>query len=364
MRNFTPDGSGRSPLARLPEFVHTTCPNCGSPAERETDTMGGFACSSWYFLRFASPHYAQGPFDPKALRYWLPVDLYVGGAEHAVLHLLYARFWTKVMADTGLVPFREPFSKLLNQGQMHGVDGARMSKSRGNVVTPDSIIESYGADTLRIYVMFMAPFDQDAVWSTDGLLGAWRFLTRIWTLFEDTYSKSASCKKPDKELLAELHKTIRTVEERISEFRFNTMVSTLMEFANVLVERWRSGDWQTATYHESLETLLLLLAPAAPYISDELWRLTGHPGSIHWQSWPAWRAELTVDALVEVPVQVDGRLRDVIEIPADASQEQARLAALDREHIRQQLIGREVVQVIYKPGKIISLVTRMVSRLE
>jgi leucyl-tRNA synthetase len=363
MQNFTPDGSGRSPLGRLPEFVDTTCPRCGGSAERETDTMGGFACSSWYFLRFASPHFEQGPFDPQAVRYWLPVDLYVGGAEHAVLHLLYARFWIRVMADAGLVTFREPFSKLLNQGQMHGSDGYRMSKSRGNVVTPDSIVEMNGADALRIYVMFMAPFDQDAVWNTDGLLGAWRFINRVWTLFLETFEESVVYSGQDETLLTELHKTIRAVEERIIEFRFNTMISTLMEFVNILADRWRSGAWKTSAYHEALETLLLLLAPAAPYMSDELWRITGHAGSIHQQSWPVWEAALTVETMVQVPVQVDGKLREVIEIPADASQEQAREVALQKERIRQQLNGREVTQVVYKPGKIISIVTRQARSL-
>ena len=190
MEDFQPDGSGRSPLARLPEFVNTTCPQCGGPARRETDTLGGFACSSWYFLRFTSPHYDDGPFDPAAMRYWMPVDLYVGGAEHAVLHLLYARFWTKVMADAGLVPFREPFPKLMSQGQLIGLDGQRMSKSRGNVITPDSMVEAYGADALRIYEMFMAPFEQDIAWSVEGINGARRFVNRIWALVHETYHGS------------------------------------------------------------------------------------------------------------------------------------------------------------------------------
>ncbi len=190
MDDFQPDGSGRSALARLPGFLNTICPVCGGPAQRETDTMGGFACSSWYFLRFASPDYHQGPFDPQAVQYWLPVDLYVGGAEHAVLHLLYARFWTRVLADAGLVNFREPFTKLLNQGQLLAPDGNRMSKSRGNVITPDSMVEIHGADALRIYELFMAPFDQDIRWSTDGIHGASRFLNRIWNLYVETFTGS------------------------------------------------------------------------------------------------------------------------------------------------------------------------------
>jgi leucyl-tRNA synthetase len=357
MRNFAPDGSGQSPLARLPDFVHTRCPSCGGAARRETDTMGGFACSSWYFLRFASPHYERGPFDPHAVRYWLPVDLYVGGAEHAVLHLLYARFWVKVMADAGLIPFREPFAKLLNQGQLLGPDGKRMSKSRGNVITPDSIVETVGADALRLYVMFMAPFDQDAAWSADGISGAWRFVNRVWGLFGETFALSAGCQEEDPALLRRLHQTIRKVEERIEGLRFNTMVSTLMEFANFLGERQRLDQWKTATYHQSLETLLLLLAPSAPYVADELWRLTGRAGSVHQQRWPVWDAELAREELVQIPVQVDGRLREVLEIPAGAPEAEVVEAALKLERISQPLAGRSITKTIYVPGKILNIVT-------
>jgi leucyl-tRNA synthetase len=218
MADFQPDGSGRSPLARLPEFVHTSCPICGGPAERETDTMGGFACSAWYYLRFTSPHFDQGPFEPAAMRYWMPVDLYVGGAEHAVLHLLYARFWTHVLADAGLVPFREPFQKLLNQGQLMGPDGQRMSKSRGNVITPDSMVETYGADALRAHELFMAPFDQDVAWSVDGISGARRFLNRTWNLFSETYFEGEASSGMDADLERKLHQTIRRVSQRIEAF--------------------------------------------------------------------------------------------------------------------------------------------------
>lgn len=356
MENFQPDGSGRSPLARLPEFVNTTCPQCGGPAQRETDTMGGFACSSWYFLRFTSPHYHSGPFEPQAMRYWMPVDLYVGGAEHAVLHLLYARFWTKVMADAGLVPFREPFAKLLNQGQLLGPDGQRMSKSRGNVITPDSMVETFGADALRIYEMFMAPFDQDIAWSADGINGARRFLNRIWSLYADTYLPGASAKGEDVELRRSLHKTIRYVGERIDGFRFNTMISALMEFANTLADRQRTETWRTATYHQALETLMVLLAPAAPHIADELWQLTGHTGSVHQQAWPAWDGELARDELIEVPIQVDGRLRDVVEVTRQASQEEVYQQALAQPKIQQHLAGRKVAKVFYVPAKVLNIV--------
>jgi len=358
MMNFAPDGSGRSPLQRLPGFVQTVCPGCKGPAQRETDTMGGFACSSWYFLRFTSPLYGQGPFDPQAMRYWMPVDLYVGGAEHAVLHLLYARFWTKALADAGFLPFREPFSKLINQGQLLGADGARMSKSRGNVITPDSIVESHGADALRIYEMFMAPFEQDVAWSMEGISGAARFLNRVWTLIGDSYYQSAAFTGDDPQLTRVLHKTIRRIEERIERFRFNTMVSTLMEFVNHLSDLQRADQWQTATFHQALETLILLLAPAAPHIASSLWELTGHEGCVHRQDWPVWDADLARAEVVQIPIQVDGRRRDVLEAAPEAAMEVVREAALRLERVRQQLDGRIVDHVVYVPGRIMNIVTR------
>jgi leucyl-tRNA synthetase len=360
MDHFAPDGSGRSSLARLPEFVNTCCPQCGKAARRETDTMGGFACSSWYFLRFTSPHYDQGPFDPQAMRYWMPVDLYVGGAEHAVLHLLYARFWVKVIADAGLVPFREPFSKLMNQGQLMGPDGMRMSKSRGNVITPDVMVKAYGADALRIYEMFMAPFDQDIAWSTEGILGSRRFLTRFWNLFRQTYHGSAMTAEKDESLERELHKTIRRVTERIEGFRFNTMISALMEFVNILSERRRTGHWRTATFHTSLETMLVLMAPAAPHITEELWHMSGHSGSVHQQPWPTWDVDLGRDENDEVAVQVDGKVRMVIAIPVNAAQEEVEQQAMASSRIKPFLAGREVVKVIYVPGRVLNIVTRPV----
>lgn len=362
MKDFQPDGSGRSPLARLPEFVNTACPQCGGPAQRETDTMGGFACSSWYFLRFASPHDQEGPFDPAALRYWLPVDLYVGGAEHATLHLLYARFWTRALADAGLLPFREPFSRLMNQGQLIAPDGRRMSKSRGNVITPDSMVEAYGADALRLYEMFMAPFEQDIAWSADGINGARRFVNRIWALVLETYAGSGSAREDDPALERQRQRAIRRVSERIEGFRFNTMVSTLMEYVNVLVERQRSGAWRTATFHRSLETLLVLLAPGAPHVAEELWQRTGHKGSLQRQPWPAWDPELARDELAEVAVQVDGRLRAVISVAADAGKDEVVALAKAQAVIQPHLAGREIVKVVFVPGRILNLVTRPLPR--
>jgi len=358
MEDFKPDGSGRSPLARLPEFVNTACPQCGGKAQRETDTMGGFACSSWYFLRFTSPHYQAGPFEPEAMRYWMPVDLYVGGAEHATLHLLYSRFWTKVMADTGLVPFREPFPHLASQGQLMAPDGQRMSKSRGNVITPDSIVKKYGADALRVYELFMAPFEQDVDWTTEGINGAHRFVKRVWNLFGEAYFTSSAAADTDPDLERLLHKTIRHATERIEGFRFNTVISSLMEFVNALSERRRTDRWQTKTFRHSLDTLLVLLAPMAPHIAEELWELTGHKGSVHQQPWPAWDEELAREEISQVAIQVDGKLRQVIEVPIDASQAEVEEEALRQPRVQQHLSGRAIQKVIYVQGKILNIVTR------
>jgi len=357
MENFLPDGSGKSPLARVPDFFNIPCPNCGRPAQRETDTMGGFACSSWYFFRFTSPDYNEGLFDQVAMQYWMPVDLYVGGAEHAVLHLLYSRFWVRVMADAGLVPFREPFIRLLSQGQMMGPDGLRMSKSRGNVVNPDEIVESYGADALRIYELFMAPFDQDVDWNTDGMNGAWRFLNRVWNLYADTYARSADAKGRNPDIEQRLHTTIRQVTARIQGFRFNTMVSVLMEFVNFLKDRQAGVSMQTASYNQALTTLLLLLAPAAPHICEELWHLTGHSGSVHQQDWPNWDPELVQETTIQLPVQVNGRLRDVIELPVDVDEQVVTQTALMQEKIQPHITGREIMRLVYVPGKVLNIIT-------
>jgi leucyl-tRNA synthetase len=357
MEDFAPDGTGRAPLARLPEFVRTSCPVCDGPARRETDTMGGFACSSWYFLRFTSPDTHTAPFDPQAMRYWMPVDLYVGGAEHAVLHLLYARFWTMFLADEGQLPFREPFSSLRNQGQLLGPDGQRMSKSRGNVVTPDEMVATFGADALRVYEMFMAPFEQDVSWSAKGINGSRRFLNRIWKLYGITHQASRHASGEDASLRRLTHQTVLRVSERIETFRLNTMISALMEFVNALTDRLRQERWRTADYHQALETLLLLLAPSVPHLAEELWALTGHSGSVHSQPWPVWDPELAWEEQIEIAVQVDSRVRAVVDVPAQAGQDEVLEKALANPKVSQHLAGRRVAQIFFVPGRIINLVT-------
>ncbi len=260
------------------------------------------------------------------------------------------------MADAGLVSFDEPFTKLLNQGQLLALDGRRMSKSRGNVITPDRIVAKFGADALRVYELFMAPFDQDIAWSTEGMYGSRRFLNRVWSLFSAAYRASAADEGDDLDLGHKLHRTIRHVSQRLEEFRFNTLISALMEFVNVLTELQQSGAWHTATFHQSLETFMLLLAPVAPHISEELWQLSGHTGSVHQQAWPAWDAELARDQVARLAVQVNGKLREVIEVAQDAGQAEVEEQIYALAKVQQYLKGKQVVKVIYVPGKILNIV--------
>ena len=280
--DYLPQGDGSSPLANLPEFVQAACPECGGPARRETDTMGGFACSSWYFLRFPDREYADGPFNPEALRRWLPVDLYVGGAEHAVMHLLYARFWTKVLADAGMLDFREPFTRLRSQGVLHAADGKRMSKSRGNVVTPDEVVERHGADILRIYLLFMAPFERNVYWDEEGISGAERFLQRVWRLCQgDERSAGEARVGPADTILRKVtHRTIRRVTGDVEAFKFNTAVAALMEFSNTM---WAHSEeyGSTPAYQEATRAMLRMIAPFAPHIAEELWMNLGEAYSVH-----------------------------------------------------------------------------------
>jgi leucyl-tRNA synthetase len=357
---------GRSPLANVPEFVHTACPQCGGPARRETDTMDGFACSSWYALRFVSPHYEDGPFDPAALAAWGPPDLYVGGAEHAVMHLLYTRFWTKVMADAGMVPFREPFPKLRSQGVMHARDPetgevTRMSKSRGNVVTPDSVAETHGADALRIYLLFMAPFENNTVWeggdaqASHGIAGATRFLQRVWRLANEVVAAQPT-NKPTTKLTTQLHQTIRRVTADVEAFKFNTAIAALMELLNAMSAHHHAHG-VTAELVEAIHTYVLLLAPFAPHIAEELWARMGEAYSVHQQPWPEWDEALAAEETVTLVVQVNGKVRARIEVSADIKEEAAREAALADENVRHHIDGKEIRKVIYVPGRLVNAIT-------
>jgi leucyl-tRNA synthetase len=355
-----PRGDGRSPLANLPDFVNTTCPACRGPAQRETDTMGGFACSSWYFLRFADPWWGDDgnvalPFNPEAVRRWLPVDLYVGGAEHAVMHLLYARFWTRVLADAGLIDFREPFTRLRSQGVLHAADGRRMSKSRGNVVTPDEVVERYGADILRLYLLFMAPFDRDVTWDEEGINGIERFLRRVWRICQDGRESGNQGTGDQEALKRSVHKTIRRVTEDTEAFKFNTAVAAMMEFVNTLGEHLEQQG-PTPAFREAAETLVLLLAPYAPHIAEELWARLGGEYSVHQQPWPAFDPAWTVDETITLVVQVDGRVRDRITVARDIGDQQARSVALASHRVQRVLNGEPPRRVIIVPGRLVNIV--------
>ncbi|MGH8012953.1 MAG: leucine--tRNA ligase [Candidatus Binataceae bacterium] len=351
MTDYQPSGTGRSPLANVAEFVNTTCPQCGGAAERETDTLDGFACSSWYFLRFASPHYDAAPFEKAAGDYWLPVDLYVGGAEHAVMHLLYARMWTKVMYDAGLINFTEPFPVLRNQGMIWAADGQKMSKSKGNVVTPDAMVDKYGADALRLWELFMGPFEEATNWNEDGVVGTARFLARVWSVVRRYVEAGCPTGKPDVETLKRAHKTIQTVTDHIERLRFNTALAALMDQLNYL---------QKLTPEEigrfALESYVVLLAPMAPHISEEMWRALGHSDSIHLQPWPHFDPGLARDETVTVVVQVNGKVRDRLRVGVETAEEDIRAMALASEAVRRHLDGKSPKKLIYVPNKLFSIV--------
>lgn len=363
--DFSP--RGMSPLATAPEFINTTCPTCGEPARRETDTMDTFVCSSWYYMRYVSPRYTAGPFQKEAAFYWLPVDQYTGGIEHAILHLLYSRFFTKALYDAGLVPEPEPFRRLLTQGMVLK-DGAAMSKSRGNVVEPAPIVEKYGADTARVFELFAAPPEKEIDWSDRGVEGVYRFLMRVWRLaevrpglFRQVPGRPEAVDAAAREVRRLVHRTIKKVTEDVRDrFMLNTAVAALMEMVNGLyayVGEDRTGG-DPAVVAEALHVLVRLLAPFAPFITEEMWQLLGGDGSVHRQSWPAYDPALVAAEQVTVVVQVDGRVRHRFQAPVDATREELEAEALAAPRVRQFLDGREVARVVTVPGKLVSIATR------
>jgi len=347
--------TGESPLKYNEKFVNTTCPGCDSPARRETDTMDTFMCSSWYFLRYASPHYARAAFDPEKVRYWLPVDFYTGGAEHAVMHLLYARFFTKAIRDIGLIDFGEPFLRLFNQGII--IAGKhKMSKSRGNVINPDAYVSDLGADTVRVYLMFIGPWEQGGEWDDSGISGVSRWLNRIWNLATGGYFSTGS--SGDEELLRMQHQTIKKVTEDIEKIRFNTMIAALMEFSNYLGKVKETGDVSAKVWEESIKTLLLLLAPSVPHLVEELWQRCGYEYSIHNQNWPQWDEKLVARDEFILVVQVNGKVRDKVTVPVTVTEDDAKKVAAEQEKVQPYLAGKQVVKVIYVPGKLVNIVVR------
>ncbi|HLF03896.1 MAG TPA: class I tRNA ligase family protein, partial [Dehalococcoidia bacterium] len=351
--------TGESPLASHPDFVHTTCPQCGAPARRETDTMDTFVDSSWYMLRYTSPHYHQGPFDPALMKQWMPVDQYTGGAEHAVMHLLYSRFFTKALRDLGLVDFDEPFLRLFNQGIILGEDHEKMSKSRGNVVNPDLVVGQLGADATRCFMMFIGPWDQGGPWSDVGINGVARWLNRVWGLMEhDPAHLDAGGANPQtvRETLRLLHQTIRKCYQDLERFKFNTAIAALMELTNHLSRVWAEASVDAATWRESTEKFLLMLAPLAPHIAEEMWERAGHPYSIHQQRFPQWDEELAAEDTITLVVQVNGKVRDRIQVPAGINSDQAQELALASPKVQSYTQGKAVRQAVYVPGRLVNVV--------
>ncbi len=361
IKSFEPSGDGRSPLARVPEFVNTNCPKCGGPAERETDTMDGFACSSWYFLRFADPHNDEQPFSKDKAEFWLPVDDYIGGAEHAVMHLLYARFWTKVMYDEGLISFYEPFKTLRNQGMILAPDGQKMSKSKGNTIEPDGLIEQgYGADAIRIMELFIGPWNQSAAWSVEGMGGSFRFLQRVWTLCQEYLSKEAgeTSGEMSQQLLRAKHQAIKRVSMDMEELGFNTAIAAMMEWVNQLYKVKAEDGYASDGWQDTLESLLKLLAPFAPHIAEELWQQLGHEESIHISEWPAYDDKYLVSETMKLVVQVNGKVRATIVVPADSDEGVITDAAKSDEKVQSYLDGKEIIKTVYVPGKLVSFAVR------
>ncbi len=348
--------TGQSPLRSHDEFLHTECPICGRPALRETDTMDTFMCSSWYQYRYLSPHYDAAPFDPAEGAYWLPVDQYTGGIEHATMHLIYTRFFTKAMKRMGLVDFDEPMLALYNQGMVLGTDNEKMSKSRGNVVAPDDLVARYGADTVRTYLMFFAKWDQGGPWNYDGIRGPQRFLQDVWEVAQAEYQPQAADEQATRALRRKTHQTIRKVGQDIEEFSFNTAVAALMELRNAIGDAQRAGQVSRAAWNEAVDNLLLLLAPIAPHITEELWQRRGHAYSIHQQPWPVWDEEIARDETITLVVQVNGKVRARIDVPADIDNAEAERIALEEENIRRYLEGQKPKKVIVVPGRLVNIV--------
>ncbi len=343
--NYMPTDNGESPIANMREWVETTCPCCGGPAERETDTMPQWAGSSWYFLRYIDPWNEEALADKDALKYWLPVDWYNGGMEHTTLHLLYSRFWHKFLYDEGVVPTKEPYQKRTSHGMILGENGEKMSKSRGNVVNPDDIVEEYGADTLRTYEMFIGTFDSAASWSEKGVKGCRRFLDRVWKMQDfvvdgDTYSH---------ELESKMHQTIQKVTNDYENLKYNTAIAALMTLLN---DVYKNEKLTRAEF----QTFLQLLNPVAPHITEELWEIMGFEKRIFESAWPTYDEAKTKEQVIEIGVQVNGKLRGTVTLDVDASKEDA--IAAGKEAIQSKIAGKEIVKEIYVPGKIINLVVK------
>ncbi|HEY7515068.1 MAG TPA: class I tRNA ligase family protein, partial [Vicinamibacteria bacterium] len=362
-------GEGGNPLEKVPSFVEAVCPRCGGKARRETDTMDTFVDSSWYFYRYISPRKTDGPFDEAAVRYWFPIDLYVGGIEHAILHLIYSRFWTKVMRDLGLIPFDEPVTRLFPQGMVHK-DGEVMSKSKGNTVAPDDVIREYGADTLRLYILSVAPPELHMEWSTENIAGSYRLMQRVWR-FVDRHAEAlareprarlpAELPEPARTLRRKVHQTILRVTEEIEErFHLNNAVAAFHELTNEMgrLEAEVASGAGRPVWREALDTLVLLMSPFTPHAAEEMWQRLGQADSLVGQAWPTADAEAAREDSVELAVQVNGKVRGRIVVPREAAEADIRRLALEEPRVKEHLDGKQVVKAVVVPGRLVSLVVR------
>lgn len=357
--DYRPKGGATSVLATVEDWVNTECPKCGGPAKRETDTMDGYACSSWYFLRYIDPFNDKQAWDPEVAKAWMPADFY-NGADHAVAHLLYARFWMRFFYKLGLVPTPEPFERMMYNAYIMAPDGLKMSKSKGNVIDPLEIMDSgYGADSLRVYEMFIAPYDMEAPWDTRGVPGTYRFLNRTWTLTQEYLANDAVTlsEEVEKEILTVAHKTIKKVTEDIEHDKFNTAVSSMMEAVNTYYKlKETHGVGQSKAWKFAIESLLQVLAPFAPHVTEELWSQLGHDNTIHIDTWPSWEDTFLQSSQITIIVQVNGKLRAKLEVSADATEEEIIRLAQDDEKVATQLQQKEVRKTIYVPQKLVNFV--------
>ncbi|MBR0119910.1 MAG: leucine--tRNA ligase, partial [Eubacterium sp.] len=345
VENYIPTDNGESPLANCTDWINTTCPCCGGPAKRETDTMPQWAGSSWYFLRYIDPKNDKALADPEALKYWLPVDWYNGGMEHTTLHLLYSRFWHKFLYDQGVVPTKEPYQKRTSHGMILGENGEKMSKSRGNVVNPDDIVDAYGADTLRTYEMFIGAFDAAAAWSENGVKGCRRFLERVWKCADMVSDETGY----SSDLETKVHQTIKKVSSDFETLKYNTAIAAMMELVNEFYKK-------NSVTKDEFKTLLILLNPVAPHITEELWQQLGFEGFIFRQSWPEFDEAKTKESVIEIGVQVNGKVRGTVSLDVNASKEEA--LAAGKAAVADKIEGKTVVKEIYVPGRILNIVVK------
>ncbi len=346
VKDYLPTEEGKSPLAHSEKFVNVKCPKCGGKARRETDTMDTFVCSSWYYLRYVDSKNGKKFADEKKLKAWLPVNMYVGGAEHAVLHLLYSRFFTKALKDFRCLDFDEPFGSLRHQGIILGADGRKMSKSRGNVVDPDELVANFGVDSVRMYLCFMGEYSQGGPWNPTGIMGVRRFLERLWKMQSAVGSQPSAVSKKLENLI---HKTIKKVTEDIENFKFNTAISALMILANEL-------EKQKSLEIRNLELIIKLISPFAPHIAEELWSRFGNKKSIFEQKWSKYDPKKIKEEMFQLVVQINGKVRGTFEAPAGISEEDAKELTLERENVKKWINGKSIKKVIFVPDKLINIV--------